>query len=255
MNFFELQRAVQRHVLQADTAVLPHVNESQKVPVAVRLGIYSTAYRLRLIEGLASNYPQLQSLLGDEAFAALALEYIDAHPSVHFSIRWFGAELEAYLRATRVTQPWFAELAQWEWALAAAFDAADAAPVPVAALAEIEPERWWTLRFDLHPSLQQLALRSNAAAVFKALTTDTDPPDPVILDAEQDWLLWRRGLTTHFRSAAASEARALQLVRSDATFEDLCEALCAWYSEEEVPARAAVFLKSWIAEGWIITVR
>jgi hypothetical protein len=255
VNFSELQRAVQRHVMQADDAVLPHINESAKVPVAIRLGIYSSAYRLRLIEALGSNYPQLQALLGDEAFDGLAREYIDAHPSVHFSIRWFGSHLEAYLRATRPTQPWFGEFAQWEWALVSAFDAANATPVPVTALAAIEPERWWTLRFDLHPSLQQLALHTNAPAVYKALTADSDVPDPLILDVEQDWLLWRRELTTHFRSAAASEARALQLVRSDATFEDLCEALCQWYSEEEVPAQAAGLLKSWVAEGLIVSVR
>lgn len=255
VDFSELQRAVQRHVMHADAAVMPHINESAKVPAATRLRIYSNAYRWRLVEGLGGNYPQLQALLGDEAFAALALEYLDAHPSKHFSVRWFGSELEAYLRETRPTQPWFAELAQWEWALAAAFDAADVAPVAIDALANIEPERWWTLRFDLHPSLQQLTLRTNAGAIFKAVSNDADVPDPVILETEQDWLLWRRELTTHFRSATASEMQALQLVRSDTTFEGLCEALCAWYPEEEVPAQAAGLLKCWIVEGLITTIR
>ena len=255
MNFSELQRAVQRHVMHADTAVLPEVNESAKVPVAVRLGIYSNAYRLRLIEGLGANFPQLQAVLGDEAFSALALEYIDAHPSMHFSIRYFGSELEPYLRETRPTQPWFAELAQWEWSLANAFDAPDAVPVDAATLAGIEPERWWTLRFDLHPSLQLLTLHTNASAIYKALANDTDPPDPDLLETPQDWVLWRQELTTHFRSAPPGEARALQLARENATFEDLCEALCEWHAEEEVPAQAAGLLKGWVSEGLIIAVR
>lgn len=255
MNFAELQRAVQRHVMHADAAVLPEVNESDKVPVAVRLGIYSNAYRLRLIEGLGANYPQLQAVLGGEAFAALAHEYIEAHPSMHFSIRWFGSELESHLRETRPTQSWFAELVQWEWALTNAFDAADATPIEATVLAGIEPERWWTLRFDLHPSLHVLALSTNASAIYKAMANETDPPEPVELDAVQHWLLWRRDLTTHFRSAPAGEARALQLVRDDATFEDLCEALCEWYPEEEVPAHAAALLQGWVAEGLIIAVR
>jgi hypothetical protein len=255
VDFSQLQRAVQRHVLQADTGVLPHINESQRVPVAVRLGIYSDGYRLRLIEALADNYSQLKAVLGDEAFAAVALEYIDSHPSTHFSIRWFGADLETYLRTTRPTQPWFADLAQWEWALTCAFDAADAIPLPVEALATVEPERWWTLRFDLHPSVQLLALQTNAPVIFKALSNEIDPPEPVILEVQQDWLLWRQELTTNFRSTAASEARALQLVRSDATFEDLCEALCDWHAEDEVPAHAASLLKSWLAASMIVKVR
>ena len=255
MDFSQLQRAFQRHVLQADDTVAAHVNESQKVPVETRLGIYFNAYRLRLIEALGANFPQLEAVLGDEAFEALTLEYLEAHPSTHFSIRWFGSELAAYLHETRPDQPWFGELAQWEWALTSAFDAADATPVPVEALAAVEPERWWTLRFDLHASVQQLLLRTNAPAVFKALSADAEPPEPVILEVQQDWLLWRHELTTHFRSAAASEARALQLVRSDATFEDLCEALCDWYSEDEVPAQAASLLKSWLVEGMIVNIR
>jgi hypothetical protein len=223
--------------------------------VALRLGIYSNAYRLRLIEGLGANFPQLQAVLGDEAFSALALEYIDAHPSTHFSIRYFGSELERYLRETRATQPWFAELAQWEWALDNAFDAADASPVDAATLASIEPERWWTLRFELHPSLQVLSLQTNASAIYKALATDCELPDPALLEIAQSWVLWRQELTTHFRSASPGEARALELVHEDATFEDLCEALCEWYAEEEVPAQAAGLLKSWVAEGLIIAVR
>lgn len=255
VDFTELQRAIQRNVMLADEAALSHVNESAKVPVAIRLGIYSNAYRLRLIEGLASNFPQLQAVVGDEAFASLALAYIDAHPSQHFSIRYFGSELEAYLRDAHPTQPWFAEIAKWEWALAAAFDAADVEPLTVAVLAEIDPEKWWTLRFDLHPSLQVLSLHTNAAAVFKALTSETDPPEPTTSEVAQDWLLWRRDLTTQYRSATVSEARALELVRNDATFEDLCEALCEWYSEEDVPMQAAGLLKTWMTEGLITAVR
>lgn len=255
MDFSELQRAVQRHMLHADGDVLSEVNESAKVPVAIRLGIYSNAYRIRLTEGLGANYPQLQSVLGDEYFEALALEYIEARPSMHYSIRWFGSDLEAYLRETRPSQPWFAELAQWEWALASAFDATDAEPVRMEALAAVEPDRWWTLRFDLHPSLTQLSLETNASAIYKALANEDDPPDPVVLDTAQDWILWRHELTTHFRSTPASEARALQLVRADATFEGLCEALCEWYAEEDVPAQAAGFLKGWVAEGLIVAVR
>ena len=254
MNFAELQRAVQRHVMHADTAVLGEINESAKVPLAIRLGIYSNAYRLRLIEGLGANFPQLPQVLGDEGFAALALEYIDAHPSRHFSIRWFGAELAEYLRSTRPTQPWFAELAQWQWALTEVFDAADATPIEAAALAAVDPEHWWTLRFELHPSMRLLHLQTNAPAIYKALGNDEEPPEPAVLDTTQDWLLWRQELTSQFRSITPAEARALQLVRGGGTFEDLCEALCEWYSEAEVPAQAATLLKGWVAEGLIVAV-
>lgn len=255
MNFSELQRAVQRHVLHADSAVLPEVNDSPKVPREIRLGIYANAYRARLIEALGENFPQLLAALGDAAFDAMALEYIDGHPSMHYSIRWFGAELGRYLLETRSTQPWFGELAEWEWTLVSAFDAPNATPLAAAALAGIEPDQWWTLRFDLHPSFRQLRLRTNAQVIYKALANEAEPPEPTLLEAEQDWLVWRQELTTRFRSMVVGEARALELVRTDATFEDLCEALCEWYEEEAVPTQAATLLQNWVAEGLIIAVR
>lgn len=255
MNFAELQRAVQRHVMHADSAVLGEINESVKVPLAVRLGIYSNAYRFRLIDGLGANFPQLQAVLGDDGFAALALEYLEAHPSRHFSIRWFGAELADYLRSTRPTQPWFAELAQWQWALTEVFDGTDATPIDVTALAGIAPEHWWTLRFELHPTMRLLRLQTNAPAIYKALGDEAEPPQPAVLEIAQDWLLWRQDLTSQFRSIGPAEARALELVRAGGTFEELCEALCEWYSEEEVPAQAATLLKGWVAEGLIAAVR
>jgi len=139
--------------------------------------------------------------------------------------------------------------------LRAAFDAADAKPLDVAALTNIEPDRWWSLRFDLHPSLHLLTLSTNAQAIYKALVDKADPPVPTELGAPQGWQIWRQELTTRFRSAVAGEDRALQLVREDATFEGLCEALCEWYPEEEVPARAASMLKGWVSEGLIVAVR
>jgi Putative DNA-binding domain len=255
VNFSELQRAVQHHVLHADTAVLPEINESPKVSRAIRLSIYSNAYRLRLIEALGENFRQLLALLGDEAFNAIALEYIAAHPPQHYSIRWYGAELGRYLLETRSIQPWFGELAQWDWGLVSAFDAANATPVEVDALAAIEPDQWWTLRFDLHPSFRHLRLRTNAQAIYKALIDKTEPPEPMVLEVEQDWLIWRQELTTRFRSMLVGEARALELVSAGATFEELCEALCEWYDTEAVPTQAATLLKSWVTEGLIIAVR
>ena len=69
----------------------------------------------------------LAKLLGEADFAALAAAYIAAHDSPYFSIRYYGDALAKFL-ATRedyAAAPVLAELAQWEWAMTAVFDAAD----------------------------------------------------------------------------------------------------------------------------------
>ncbi|HNH12398.1 MAG TPA: DNA-binding domain-containing protein, partial [Rhodocyclaceae bacterium] len=85
---------------------------------ARRLDIYRHAYRSRLTEALAANYPVLARALGDEAFAQLALQYIDARPSRHASIRWFGDQLGAFCdeHPDALPHPALRDLIKLEWA-------------------------------------------------------------------------------------------------------------------------------------------
>ena len=250
----ELQRDFQRHVMHGHERIVDAVAGTPRVPATLRLGIYSEAYRLRLTDALASTLPRLQQLVGDDQFAAIAKEYIDLSPSSYPSIRWFGEQLPLLLRQSFPEQPWVAELASWEWAIAAAFDGADADPVGIDALAAVAPEQWPTLRFEFHPTVQCLQMRTNAPLVFKAQAADAQPPDCVALDEPQPWLIWRQGLKTQYRSLAADESAALEVMRAGGTFEDLCDTLCGWHDADAVPAQAAGLLKRWVVEQMIVGV-
>src|SRR5688572_30315869 len=117
MNLAQLQRAFQTHVLNGHEAIAAAVNESETVPAAIRLAVYADAYRLRLADALAHNYPRLQQLLGDENFSVLARDYLDTHPSTDPSVRWFGHRLAEYLQQHHSDPPILADLASWEWAI------------------------------------------------------------------------------------------------------------------------------------------
>lgn len=250
----ELQRDFQRHVMHGHERIVDAVGGTPRVPATLRLAIYSEAYRLRLTDALASTLPRLQQLLGKDQFAAIALEYIELCPSNYPSIRWFGDQLPRLLRRSFPEQPWLAELADWEWAIAAAFDGPDAEPVGVEALAAVAPEQWPTLQFKFHPTVQCLQLRTNAAQLFKALTEENLPPPAAALDQPQSWLIWREALKTQYRSLDPDESAALELMRAGGTFEALCDSLCAWHEADAVPARAAGMLKRWVVEQMIVGV-
>lgn len=255
MTLAELQQQFQQHVLMGDATVADAIESSEQAPVATRLGIYSNAYRARLIEALAASYPRLHELMGDAAFNQAALEYIAAHPSHFRSIRWFGGLLAPALELSHRKQPWLADLAQWEWALAAAFDAPDAQPIDESAFAAIGADEWPTLRFAFHPSVQRLAFHTNTPALFKALSEESATPPPERLPHEQQWLIWRRDLTTRYRSLDAVETRALDAALHGAAFEELCETLCACCDAKEVPLRAASLLRTWVSDGLITGLR
>ena len=250
----ELQRDFQRHVMHGHERIVAAIDGTSNVPATLRLSIYSEAYRLRLTAALASTLPRLQQLLGEEQFAELAREYIDLCPSSFPSIRWFGDRVPQLLMKSAPQQPWLTELATWEWAIAAAFDGADAEPVGIEALAAVAPEQWPSLTFQFHPTVQVLPMRTNAPVLFKALSADDAPPEAITVEEPQSWLIWREGLKTQYRSLSADESAALEVVRGGGSFEMLCDALCAWHDAEAVPAQAAGLLKRWVVEQMIVGV-
>lgn len=248
----DLQVDFQDHLLRGGTAVERHVLGTARVPLETRLGIYRGAYRSRLGEALASNFPALAKLL-DEDFHRLAEAYVATHDSPFFSIRNYGDDLPRFLAAHEdyAGAPLLAELARWEWAMTGVFDAANAAVLGHEALARVEPREWAQLRFRWHPSVQRLALNWNVPQTWKALTGDSERPAVEYSAAPMQWLLWRQELTTYFRSLPPTEASALDAARSGWPFAEMCELLCAEVGAAAAPAQAASFLRGWIATGLI----
>lgn len=250
-----LQREFQDYLLRGDTAVEAHVVETARVPRATRLGIYAGAYRSRLAEALESNYPVLAKLLGEADFAALAADYIAAQDSPFFSIRYYGDALAKFLgtREDYAAAPVLAELAQWEWAMTAVFDAADVAPLCPDELSRIPPPQWAQLRFRFHPSIQRLTLWWNVPQLWQALSDDGERPTMTLAAPPGQWLLWREELTTYFRSLPKTEASVLDAARSGWPFGELCALLCEELGESEAPAQAAALLRGWIGSGLIVS--
>jgi hypothetical protein len=248
----QLQRDLQRHVLDGDLVIVGAVNGTPAVPAATRLSVYSGAYRARLAEALEANMPHVRELLGAEEFGVVARRYIDAHPSQYASIRWFGDRLAHELEGSHASQRWIAELARWEWALAASFDAQDAAALGIESLGSVAPGDWAELRLEFHPSVQVLTLQTNAQALFKALSETRTAPQSAVLERAQPWLLWRQDLKTQYRSLEPDETAALEVVRGGGSFGEMCEALCEWHEANSVPLVAAGMLKRWIVEQLLI---
>lgn len=259
MRLAEIQRAFQDHVLHAAPSIAASIQESERFPAAARLGIYSIAYGLRLHDALAYNYPRLQQLMGAAAFSELARHYLAAQPSTHASARWFGHRLAAHLEqhAEYADRPWCSELARWEWAIAAAFDAADETPTSLAAFVEIGAIGWPALYLQFHPSLRTLRLQTNAARLSRQLAEENDAVVPAALGVAQHWLIWREELTVRYRPMSDAEASALDTMAGErrGTFADMCATLCEFHAGAEVPLLAAGMLKKWLVQGLIVAVR
>ena len=230
------QEAFQQFLLAGDSTIDSHV--------VGRLFIYGDAYRLRLIEALEHSFPVLAELMGEAEFQAMAAKYVAAHESTYFNIRWYGENFLAD------GPPLLAEMARWEWAMAHAFDAADADPLLTSDLAEVAPEEWAELRFDWSPSVQVLVLEWNVPQMWKAVTEGGERPEPSLEPAT--YLIWRRELQIYFRPLGPEEAAVVAASLAGHSFGELCVLLCEHLDESEASQHAAGYLRGWVESGLLV---
>ena len=248
-----LQRDMQRAIMAAappPAAVRGRDAEDR----ALRFGIYTSAYRLRLQEALAHNFPMLCAHLGDAAFGALANAHLDAHPSTQPSIRMFGEALAHWLERHEPAAPWLAELAHFEWTLGCAFDVPDDPALNLDALAHIEPNQWARLQFQFARSVHRVTCWTNAPALYESAAAGRGPAAGRREPQPTQWLIWRQALTPRYRAMTETESLAFDALASGATFGGMCAILLEHYDDEEVPREAAACLKRWLADELVVTL-
>ncbi len=253
----EIQDSFQRGILAGDDAILGEVKDSAKEKRKVLFGVYRNAYVARLAEIVGEDYEQLQAYLGDQAFAKLVKAYIAANPSDRRSARWFGRHLPAFVRksAPYAEHREIAEIAELEKALTDAFDGPDAEPLRIDALGSLELEAWPKLVFLPHPTAIRLTFSTNAADIWSALKSETDPPKPQRLPEPQAILVWRQEFMSHFRPLSAEEAMMWDEAAKGVRFGVLCEMVATFAGEDEAELRAASYLKGWVDMGMLAGCR
>jgi Uncharacterized protein conserved in bacteria (DUF2063). len=256
-----LQSRFQAHLLSADRAITDCVVGDDRGGASRRLGVYRSAYVLRLVEVLGEDFPALARWLGDDGFSEVMSAYVAAHPSSGRSVRHFGDRVPAFLAARDDLSPAVAELAAFERAQSDVFDAREGAVLTAELLASLAPEVWGGMALRLRPSTRLLTQHWDTLARFQMLLAsesesalDTSLPAPQPLAEPLPVLLWRGSeLDVHWRSLEPDEAAALQALSSEQVdFGGVCAVLSAHVPAEEAPMRAASLLKRWLADGLLL---
>jgi hypothetical protein len=253
MRLPELQRAFQARILSFEGGIEAELSTASATDLEARLGAYVNGYRARLVEALGTTYPALKATLGDEEFDRQMRLYVDSTPSRHFSVRHYGEHISSRLKDCTAggAGTALAELAHWEWILADVFDAPDDEAVGLAAVSAVAPEAWPNLCFALRACVRRVQTRSNAVDWWRAATGASEKPRALEEAPPVQWLLWRRGVKTMFRSLDSVEAQALDAVGDGVAFGAICERLAQQVGEAEAALRAASLLRGWIAEELI----
>lgn len=235
--------------LLVDQAPLPGLFDQRG---EAQFAVYLHAYRARLRYALRDNYESVAQIMGDDAFDALANAYIDAHPSTHYSVRWFGHQLSHFMAANEalIAHPAMIDLAVMEWALRSAFDAPQAGRLEPAELAALAIDDWPQLQFELHPAVQLLHLQWAVGPVWHALKAgqlEVEAPNALA----HPMLIWRDGLHTQWKSLSVAEHVFVEGVLAGDTFAQLCDALANEVGEDHAAQTAVMVLRELMLTGVI----
>lgn len=256
MRLRDMEQLFQDGLLGRSREILAHVRGNAREDAAAMFQVYRHAYWARLVESLGVDFPGLKALAGAADFDRLARAYIARHPSVDPSIRWAGRLLPEFLRTETPWRDdaWWTDMARFDWALAHAFDAADAPTATLAQLAIVPPELWGGLRLKPHPTLDSFAVSTPVDAARPALLADAGAAfDRPTLDSlgrrDGALMVWRIGYDLKFRAIDENEHAALGAARTGATFGDICELLAERMDPDQAVMAAARILRGWLEWG------
>jgi hypothetical protein len=236
-----------------------HIVNTQNASDTQRLATYRNAYYGRLAEALATDFPTVKTILGDEKFSRLCHDYIDTYPSTQYSLRWFGNHFADFIHqhAFNQQQIFLAELAKLEWTFISAFDAADVNPLPVTRVIDIPSETWPDIRIGLHPSVHYFNYHWNIVDIWHAVQEQDPIPQAAPLSNTSTCVIWRQALSTRYRILDEFEGSALHAAAQGASFAQICETLAELTDDEETDFNhlamlSASLLKTWLSEDMIV---
>lgn len=208
-----------------------------------RLDVYAEMYIARLHDVLADDHPKLRTALGDDAFRALATDYVRARAPSSFTVRDAGAALRGYLATRDDLPPWSADLAALERARVDVFDAADASALSREDLAAVPLERFPELVLALVPAAILVPLCWTVDDLWSAIEDDAPRPPPV--PCERTVLVWRRALHVLHRTLDDDEALLVRDAARGATLANLSARL-ADHDATQPEQRMVELLARWV---------
>jgi len=150
-----------------------------------RFAVYRNNVTVSLVDALASIFPTVQNLVGEDFFRAMARLYVTANPPTLPLIFTYGESFPAFLESfpPAADLPFLADVARVERLWLDAYHAADAAPLDPAALAQIPAEELAGIRFRPHPAMRIARLRHAGGTIARrdraAISLDgVDPMAP-----------------------------------------------------------------------------
>jgi len=248
------QQRLQDTILQGPAvngAAVPWVRPKADFPAVDQVAVYINAYRSRLYEVTAEDFPVLQHYLGEERFDALVRGFVDQTQSVHFNIARYSSGLPAYLAQVMPQDGLARELAALEDAICQLQDEPETAALTQQHLTEWAAEDILHVALGLRAASRLFAFTYPVDAYYTAVREEHSPavPEPqasYLLVYRHDDVVWRMNLEE-------GEHKLLQALASGVSVGDACAALEAQTdgAGEAMDSSVMRWFSRWIRNGVI----
>ena len=145
------------------------IREKDDFPAEKQLGVYVNAYRWRLFDVVAEDYPVLKAYLGKERFNTLINDFISAVAPQHFNIARYATHLPEFMRGHSGDDAFAYELCVLETAIAQLADAPETDALAPEQLAGMTPELLMESRLAPRQALQLFAFSHPVNGYYKAV--------------------------------------------------------------------------------------
>ncbi|MCJ8238230.1 HvfC/BufC N-terminal domain-containing protein [Peteryoungia algae] len=208
-----------------------------------RFAVYRNNVVVSLVDAMASIFPTVQNLVGEDFFRAMARLYVTGHPPTSPLLFTYGKSLPTFLEtfAPAADLPFLPDVARVERLWLDAYHAADTRPLDPAALAQVRTDELAGIRFTPH-SATRLAQFSHAAGTIVRRDRATLPLDGVNPMASETVLLTRPDCDPAIEVLPAGGAAFFQALLSGAPLGEACFA--AQHMQGDIPALIGLTLSS-----------
>lgn len=217
-------------------------NKEQFAP-AEQLAVYINAYRYRLYDVTAEDYPVLKQYLGDHAFDHLIKDFVNSTHSAHFNVGRYATHLPTFLSEHPTNDPFASELAVLENAISQLHDPEETIPLEPAHLAGMTAESLMETVLAPRAALQLFDFDYPVNAYYIAAKEDKAPASPspqtiFLAVFRHEDVVWRMELAAneyhllHKLFAGTPIGEALNTLQVELTLleEELSAQLSAWFS-------------------------
>jgi hypothetical protein len=166
----DLQGAMAASVLQSADAPLAPFVRADGIAFDGRLQVYRNNTFSSLTAALKDSFPVVCQLVDDRFFGYAAQEYIRAHPPHAPRLAEYGDDFAEFVAGFEPVRhlAYLPDVARLEWAVNAAYHAADAPKLDPERIAAVPQDRYPLLTFAAHPSVQFFASELPVDRIWQA---------------------------------------------------------------------------------------